>query len=307
MMNRLFQWTKSKAVALANDKGHGSQILFHLFYGVHNRLLRWNPGAVTMSVRGLRMRMPPEHLLPLYVGANPLQESALADISEKLAALDGHLDAIDVGANIGDTLLLMADGVPAATFLCVEGSEKFLPYLRHNAGMCSEKTTVFIEPILLGEKNTVASLQLDTQYGTGFLAPSDKTTTTLVALDSVIDNDPRYKDVTWNFLKLDTDGYDYLILRGAHALLDRTGPALFFEYVPHLFESQGVDPMEIFHWLGQRDYVHFVVYTNYGEKILSVDLGSLDTIRQLAEYSTKYRRIHFDVLAVKSKHRALCD
>jgi hypothetical protein len=104
IVDPLFRWTKRKAVSFAGRNEHGHQILFHLLYGLHNRLLRWRPGSVTMTVHGVPLEMPSEHLLPFYVGANPLQERPLADLATRLAARDGHLDAIDVGANIGDTV-----------------------------------------------------------------------------------------------------------------------------------------------------------------------------------------------------------
>jgi hypothetical protein len=152
IVDPLFRWTKRKAVSFAGRNEHGHQILFHLLYGLHNRLLRWRPGSVTMTVHGVPLEMPSEHLLPFYVGANPLQERPLADLATRLAARDGHLDAIDVGANIGDTVSLMAASVSGGTFLCVEGSEHFLPYLRSNVSRLPASTTVFVEARLLGDK-----------------------------------------------------------------------------------------------------------------------------------------------------------
>jgi len=304
MIDHLFRWTKRKAVALAPQSGHGSQILFHLFYGIHNRLLTWQPGPVTMTVHGLPLQMPADHLLPFYVGANPLQEQPLAELAARLFARDGHFHVIDVGANIGDSAALMAARVPSGTFLCVEGSERYLPYLRTNLGQLPPGMTTFLEPVLLGEKDELAPVSLSTQFGTGFLSASPGARTQLRALDSVLD-DERYRNLPWNLLKLDTDGYDFVILKGASRLLRARGPAVFFEYVPHLFQEKGTDPMEVFTWLTSHGYSQFTMFTNFGEKLLTVNGGSFDAVAQLSEYSASFRRLHYDVLAVRPPHQGM--
>jgi len=304
MVDLLFRWTKKKAVSLAPRIDHGSQILFHLLYGVHNRLLAWQPGPVTMTVRGLPLQMPADHLLPFYVGEHPLVDQPLADLAENVAARDGHLHAIDVGANIGDTAALMAARVPSGTFLCVEGNDRYLPYLRTNLARLPSGVTTFLEPVLLGEKDELAAVSMSTQFGTGFLSASPGARTQLRSLDSVLE-DPRYRDLPWNLVKLDTDGYDFDILKGAQGLLRTRGPALFFEYVPQLLRDRGTEPMEVFTWLAARGYAEFTMFTNFGEKLLTVDARSFDAVAQLATYSSAFRRLHYDVLAVRPSHQGL--
>jgi FkbM family methyltransferase len=299
MVDILFRWTKRKAADLAPRIDHGSQILFHLLYGLHNRLLGLNPGPLTMTVRGAGLEMPPDHLLPFYLGAHPLLDQPLAELAERIATRDGHLHAIDVGANIGDTTALMAARVRSATFLCVEGSDKYLPYLRANIARLPPGTTTFLEALLLGEKDELAAVSLSTQFGTGFLSATPGARTPIRALDSVLEEGP-YRGLPWNLLKLDTDGYDFNILKGAERLLKERGPAIFFEYVPQLFHDQGTDPMEVFRWLADRGYSEFTMFTNFGEKLLTVDPRSFDAVAQLSTYSSTFRRLHYDVLAMKS-------
>jgi hypothetical protein len=121
-------------------------------------------------------------------------------------------------------------------------------------------------------------VQLDTQFGTGFLSAATGAKTSLQALDTVLE-DPRYRDLPWNLLKLDTDGYDFLIMKGAARLFDRRAPAIFFEFVPEIFEKQGEDPMAALAWLAERGYSRFTVFTNFGEKLLTADAKFTDAVK----------------------------
>ena len=100
------------------------------------------------------------------------------------------------------------------------------------------------------------------------------------------------------------DRRDELAVAGGllHGLLRGRGPAIFFEYVPHLFQERGTDPMEVFTWLASEGYSQFTMFTNFGERLIAVNSEGLDAVAQLATYSAVFRRIHYDVMAVKPRH-----
>jgi FkbM family methyltransferase len=305
LLNHIFPWVKDGAVRLAVRRDHPSQMLFHLFYGLHNRLLRLGPGSITTSVHGISLEMPAEHLLPLYVSMHPNQDKPLAELAAKLHQADGFLYAIDVGANIGDTALMMRKAVASGTFLCVEGSERFLPYLQANlAAHADREACFFVESVLLGERNETLPLSLHGGYGTASLQKSAGHSQ-FRSLDSLL-QDVKYRSLEWNLIKIDTDGHEQEILNGATAIIAKRRPALFIEYAPRVLIEKGSDRLEIFRWLAKAGYTDLAIFTSAGELLMRLNTTDLQLIDDLAAYSLNTGTFHYDVLAVaQPRHVAL--
>src|SRR5690349_20766856 len=63
------------------------------------------------------------HHLPQILNGVPNFGRNLADVVNALEAKEPHV--IDVGANIGDTAILLARFAPGAKVLCIEGDSRF--------------------------------------------------------------------------------------------------------------------------------------------------------------------------------------
>ncbi len=64
---------------------------------------------------------------------------------------------------------------------------------------------------------TQASLTIREQRGTAAMVHDNEGVCTTITLDALVE---KYKDFSQaNFLKIDTDGYDYKVIRGARNLL----------------------------------------------------------------------------------------
>ena len=71
-------------------------------------------------------------------------------------------------------------------------------------------------------------------------------------------------------LKIDTDGYDLRVIRGARRLLKATKPVLFFEYSPDHMAAVGEhQPMRVFDELGDLGYDRLLFYDNFGRFVLT--------------------------------------
>ena len=68
------------------------------------------------------------HHLQQILNAVPNFGRNLADVVNALEAKEPHV--IDIGANIGDTALLLARFAPGAKVLCIEGDSRFMSYLK---------------------------------------------------------------------------------------------------------------------------------------------------------------------------------
>lgn len=111
-------------------------------------------------------------------------------------------------------------------------------------------------------------------------------------MDSLIEKVPPFKRT--NFVKIDTDGYDYKVIRGCDRLIANNSPAFFFELCPILWSEVGENPVSIFNYLLQRGYRTALFYDNVGYPIMI--LGTDDKkICQLVEYADR-KGTYFDVL-----------
>ncbi len=73
-------------------------------------------------------------------------------------------------------------------------------------------------------------------------------------------------------LKIDTDGFDNAILRGAMNWLREAKPIVFFEFDPASLTAQGERGSEIFGQLRAAGYVAGLFYHNSGEFMFGTDL-----------------------------------
>lgn len=78
----------------------------------------------------------------------------------------------------------------------------------------------------------------------------------MTTLDAALGTDTKV-----DFIKVDTDGFDFEVLRGAEATIRRDWPILYFEYFPGLLTS----PESDLAWLQVLGYRTFFCYTPSGE------------------------------------------
>jgi len=168
------------------------------------------------------------HHLPRILALWPDFGRNLADI---VLALQVHKPrVIDVGANIGDTALLLARFAPGATVLCVEGDPQFIADLKLNTAQITGVTLV--QAILL-DRSFETRGKFVVTHGTAHLqvdAAGD--TIRMLALDDWLKDNVEFS--TPDLIKVDTDGFDVPILRGAKGTLMSSRPVVFYELAPAL-------------------------------------------------------------------------
>jgi FkbM family methyltransferase len=177
---------------------------------------------------------------------------------------------IDVGANIGDTAAFVAELMPDARVLCIEGSDRYVDLLRsnvHRLGLNAECVQAYCGDG--GEGGFVS----EEESGTGRLRavspnPSSVRTQTL---DEIVSAHPEFSRPA--LLKIDTDGFDAKVLRGARRLLEESHPVVFFEFAESLLWEAGESPSTIFPMLAQLGYARARVYSHEGIAAGTFDLS----------------------------------
>jgi len=165
---------------------------------------------------------------------------------------------LDVGACIGYYTMLFHEAWPEAEIWAVEPSSLNFRYLMANTGHIANVRHL---PLAAGEATYTHTIAMPTQEEKTFLnfpeGNSGEMTlfgssniyreeVPVVRLDDLID---------WcDFIKIDTEGYEDRVIRGASRLLKEARPTLFVEFVPENRKLAGVTAEELANLIQSYDY-----------------------------------------------------
>jgi len=234
------------------------------------------------------------HHLPKILNGLPNFGRNLADVVSALETQEPHV--IDVGANIGDTAILLARFAPGAKVLCIEGDPRFMSDLKCNTAQISGVT---IAEAILSDRSGQISGEFVTDHGTAHVALGEGNNLLQVqTLDDLLTAHPEFScpDV----IKIDTDGFESAILRGAKDVLVSSKPVVFYEWHPDYYHAAGENDISHADFLMELGYDGFMIFTNRGELLLHVRRPGHEILESLAHFSRARRRIddcHFDVAA----------
>jgi FkbM family methyltransferase len=267
--------------------------------------MRWllNLTRKDRVVVGQRLRVPygdfflecdSTHHLPQILVSLPNFGRRLADVV--LALKVDQPCVIDVGANIGDTALLLARFAPGAKVLCVEGDSSFIADLKRNT---SQIAGVTIAQAFLSDRTAVIRGKLVTKDGTGHVVLDENGDALQVqTLDDLLASSPQFSSP--HVIKIDTDGYDAAILRGAQKVLATVKPVVFYEWHPGYYNMAGESVSGHAEFLSRLGYEGFLIFTNRGELLLSMRNPGPEIWNSLAYFSSQRRTfddLHYDVAA----------
>ncbi len=284
--------------------------------GSSNPFKRGARGALRLARRGIlkaadpiveyqlgpaQLALPLSHDLPYIRAWATRYGDNFVRIVAELNRQEGPVPVIDVGANVGDTVALVRE-VGEHPVLCVEGSAEYLPLLRANVAPLGD---VEIEPVFVGPATLSGTYALHASQGTAELrlTTPDEGGATIVPVDGILERHPRFAHT--RLLKIDTDGFDALVLRSAEALLRQSHPVLFFEYFPDLAPEPDRLP-EVFSYLAGLGYHRGLVYDATGDFLVG---ANLDDAEFMADIHSRYRgnpaMRYADICAVHEKDESI--
>ncbi len=162
----------------------------------------------------------------------------------------------EVGSNLGASLLQILAAKPQARVVAFEPSNRFRSLLHRNLARAGF-SQVEIASTLVGRARartrlhvnaTTASITWSAYDGH---EPRGDQLVEMVTLDDVLLNRGGV-----DFVKVDTDGFDFEVLRGAERLLREQRPLLFFELAPYLLTG-ALDDLDWLQSLGYRQLTCF--------------------------------------------------
>lgn len=180
-----------------------------------------------------------------------------------------------MGANIGDTVALLRVAGITNRVHCVEGSPEFVDLLERNKPVLGD---VLLHRTWLGEGPTAGTPVA--VGGTARLSGAGS-----VRVETLADLAMRAQFGDVRLLKIDTDGYDLAVIRGAREWLEKQKPVVFFEYSPTDLAATGDDGHSSVDELARRGYGRILYWDNYGRFLCASSLEDLRLIQQLHSYA----------------------
>ena len=210
-------------------------------------------------------------------------DNQLEEILSALGNLPG--DVVEIGANIGGSLVPRASDHPTLTFHCYEPVPAFFALLSANAAS-------FAAPNVRLHNQAVTArdgdqIEIFTQLGTaGALASYDghRSIDTVKLTGRSLDT--LAKGLNVRLIKIDTDGFELAVLRGGERTLTTSRPLIFLEFHVRLMRAAGQDPTHLVELLQRVGYRPRKVWDNFGN-VLS-DTTSFDGLLAHANAAEYY-------------------
>ncbi len=172
-----------------------------------------------------------------------------------LALVQPGSTVIDVGTNIGNVLLNFAQlAGPQGQAIGFEANPATLRHCQSNIAL-NRFANVRVEGIGLGESEGTLSFgrAAATNSGADRFMPDGTggLMVPVITLDSYVDQ----HDLTRiDLIKIDVEGFEFKVLRGAEQSIARFRPRLFIELCHDNLAEQGDSAAGLLRWLEERDY-----------------------------------------------------
>jgi len=278
----VYQWLSDQYFkSIRQEQG----LLEKLYRQIRKAILLFKDPAIQVEIYNYRMTLPFSHELPKYLTRYPNYMRNLWLLAGLIEKNSPGLVAIDIGANVGDTVAVIRKE-SSLPIICVEGNELYLKYLKENTKAFDH---VAIAPFYVGDEQS-GNLRVISEQGTAKLVAADAGDSIGFKPLSEI-----YEEASFSarvgLIKVDTDGFDLKILLGSRSFLAEHQPILFFEYDPHLFDPQDQQQYQrLFKMLAEVGYQVALEFDNFGNFCEEI---SLDNDLELESMTAKYAGQHF--------------
>ena len=199
------------------------------------------------------------------------------------------LNILDVGANIGDTVLNIGD--KDNRYLLVEGEKTYSRFIKRNL---REYEYVLVDEFCGEYEEESKEKRIILDHGTASIVKGGDTSINVTTIDAIVCKNKFEVDV----LKTDTDGFDFKVLRGAESTIKQYKPVIFFEWSAKELIEGGEDPLSIFNMLMNNGYGELILFDNYGNLFQRVKTNEYQRLKDAIDYSMNQVLYYYDVCAI---------
>lgn len=253
------------------------------------------------TIGNFELKIPFGHSLPFNHAIYKLYDRFLPVLAKHV---NGQSMIVDIGANVGDTAVSIAQQCHNP-ITCIEPSDVFFPYLENNNRYKSRSTSQIILVKKLVGTGTISGLLSHRKKITASVKiVQGITMPTHTPLDDLVIN---IRDIA--LIKVDTDGYDFDVLKSADQILTFSEPVLFWENeIEEDFQFEGF--CDLYSFLESKGYNHVYIFDNFGN--LMVEETNFKVLKCINSYiysMRKYRHtrtiFYTDILATTNKNHSI--
>lgn len=255
-------------------------------------------GVVSVQIGKYPISMQENNLLWVQYYNNPDYTAQLGRLATHIFQTYPDGMAIDVGANIGDTAAIVRSAVNVP-IICIEGDAAVMPLLQKNIAQMANVTAY---QYFLGQKTENVEVVIQKDGWDSTIVPvksgehANSKTMSLVTLDEVLAKIGLPKPC--KLLKVDVEGFDLKVLRGASSLLQRDRPVILFEWNHQNLEQIGEPSQSIFTFLAALQYDVVLVFDGQGELVLPAKVTDSNFLQDLYDYSRTVEGVfYYDICA----------
>lgn len=264
---------------------------------LRKRNIKKNP-IIRTKINGQEALCPFSHMLAFYQKQYPLYDRQLSKICRLIKETKGSISMIDVGANIGDTVLNI--GIREAYYLLIEGEKSYVSLINKNL----VNYYYSLENTFLTDDTSQCNYSMSNANGTGHLIQSEDGRTELNTLDILLE---KYQNKKFDIIKIDTDGFDFKVIRGATDFLKYQQPLVFFEWDYNYLFEQNEDAFSIFPLFKELGYYEMIIFDNFGARLCKTKIDNTKLLSDLIDYSKQSSVCYYDILAIPEKWSYLSD
>lgn len=253
----------------------------------------------TYEIGKYKIEIPPKHTLPDNQKKHKLYDRFLPILAKYLTS---QKIIVDVGSNIGDTAIAVLQQCENP-IICIEPSDFFFPYLEKNLKKLTNKylRRMKIFNKFAGTGKIYGKLD-HSLCGTATLRISTDTKgNTHIPLDNLIEDTSNVI-----LIKVDTDGFDFDVIKSAEKILSDSEPILYWEnQITEEFQYKGF--IELYTLLIKKGYKYIYIFDNYGNLI--TEESNFDTLKNINTYVYSMEKygctrsfFYTDILATTEKN-----
>lgn len=205
-----------------------------------------------------------------------------------------QMTAVDVGANVGDTIAVLKSAVNIPV-IAVEGDDISYRYLEKNV---SQFSGVSLVKTFLSDKPQEAMVNFDKGGWNATIIPDERGTArvSFKTLDEVISSGG-FENAAIKLLKVDVEGFDTIVLRGAADTIQKQKPILFFEYNRVNMKAIREDGLSTILSFAKNGYNKIAFFDHKGTLVVATEMKNEEVITYMHEYISSEKNLmgYYDI------------
>lgn len=256
----------------------------------------WGSPMVSTKVGSFTIQVPRFNSVTVTYRDNPENMSQLAALVLLMKKKYPNLSAIDIGANVGDTACVIktAADIP---LMCIEGDDSTYQLLRQNLSQLQQTSA---HKLFLGEKTGNVAVTFDKAGWNTTIKPSQAADSQSIKITSLDDfMSAQQAAATCKVVKIDAEGFDCSIIRGAAKFIRQSHPVLMFEYNRDNMDAIGENGLDTLRMLSDLGYSQVVFHDCYSRFFTDALLSNDGLVRDMLDYADgKHGAIYYFDLTV---------